>query len=107
VDRDGAAVFSESVTLGVGAPGKFALNQNYPDPFNPSTRISFSITKEGPVSLRVYDLLGREVATLVNQSRKPGEYTEQFNGSQTASGVYVYVLRSSEGQLAGRMMLLK
>ena len=107
VDRDGAAVFSESVTLGVGAPGKFALNQNYPDPFNPSTRISFSITKEGPVSLQVYDLLGREVATLVNQSRKPGEYTEQFNGSQTASGVYVYVLRSSEGQLVGRMMLLK
>ena len=107
VDRDGAAVFSESVTIGVAAPGKFALNQNYPDPFNPSTRISFSITKEGPVSLRVYDLVGREVATLVNQNRKPGEYTEQFNGSQMASGVYVYVLRSPEGQLVGRMMLLR
>jgi hypothetical protein len=100
-------VFSESVTIGVAAPGKFALNQNYPDPFNPSTRISFSITKEGPVSLRVYDLVGREVATLVNQNRKPGEYTEQFNGSQLASGVYAYVLQTSEGQLVGRMMLLK
>ena len=107
VDRDGAAAFSESVTIGVGAPAKFALNQNYPDPFNPSTRISFSITREGPVSLCVYDLLGREVATIVNQNRKPGEYTELFNGSQMASGVYVYVLRSSEGQLVGRMMLLK
>jgi hypothetical protein len=107
LDRDGTARFSESVAIGVGAPAKFALNQSYPNPFNPSSRISFSITKEGPVSLRVYDVLGREVATLVNQNRKPGEYTELFNGNQMASGVYAYVLRSSEGQLVGRMMLLK
>ena len=88
-------------------PEIYALAQNYPNPFNPSTRISFSITKEGPVSLQVYDVLGREVATLVNENRKAGQYTEQFNGNQTASGVYMYVLRSSEGQLVGRMMLLK
>lgn len=85
----------------------FKLGHNYPNPFNPSTRISFSTAKEGPVTLRVYDILGQEVATLINENRKAGEYTEQFTGSQMTSGVYVYVLRSSEGQLVGRMMLLK
>jgi hypothetical protein len=85
----------------------FALKPNYPNPFNPSTRISFSITKEGPVTLRVYDILGREVATLVNETRKPGQYTERFDGSRLASGVYMYVLRSSEGQLTSRMILSK
>ena len=87
--------------------GKFALSQNYPNPFNPSTQMAFSITKEGPVSLRAYDILGREVATLVNENRKAGQYTEQFIGNQVASGMYVYVLRSAEGQLVGRMMMLK
>jgi hypothetical protein len=85
----------------------FALKPNYPNPFNPSTQIAFSITKEGPVSLRVYDILGREVATLVNENRKPGQYTERFDGSRVASGVYMYVLRSSEGHLTSRMLLSK
>ena len=107
VDLDGTATLSESTVIDVTAPMKFALIQNYPNPFNPSTQISFSITKEGTVSLRVYDVLGREVATLVTENRKAGQYTESFNGNQLASGVYVYVLRSSEGQLIGRMMLLK
>jgi hypothetical protein len=84
-----------------------ALRQNYPNPFNPSTQISFSLAKEGAVSLRAYDMLGREVATLVNENRKAGQYTERFNANQLASGVYIYVLRTSEGQLAGRMMLLR
>jgi hypothetical protein len=107
VDLDGTATLSESVVIDVTAPVKFALNQNYPNPFNPSTEIAFSITKEGPVSLRVYDILGREIATLVSENRKPGEYTESFNGSQMASGMYLYVLRSSEGHLVGRMLMLK
>lgn len=107
VDLDGTVTYSESVTIDVSAPLKFALEKNYPNPFNPSTRISFSITKEGPVSLRVFDILGREVAALLNENRKAGKYTEEFSGNQMASGVYVYVLRSSEGRLVGRMMLLK
>ena len=107
VDLDGTATLSESVAIDVTAPSKFALNQNYPNPFNPSTQIAFSVTKDGPVSLRVYDILGREIATLVNENRKVGQYTEQFNGNQLASGVYVYALKSAEGQLTGRMMMLK
>jgi hypothetical protein len=109
VDLDGTATLSETILMDVAAPApiKFVLNQNYPNPFNPSTRISFSITKEGPVSLRVYDILGREVATLVNENRKPGEYSERFDGSRLASGVYMYVLQSAEGRLTSRMVLSK
>jgi hypothetical protein len=107
VIKYGQASGSDAVGPIRGIPSSYSLAQNFPNPFNPSTRISFSIAKEGPLSLRVYDILGREVATLVNENRKAGEYTEQFNGNQMASGVYMYVLKSSEGQLVGRMMLLK
>jgi hypothetical protein len=107
VDLDGKATLSESVVVDVTAPTKFALKQNYPNPFNPSTQIAFSITRDGPVSLNVYDVLGREVTILVNENRKAGQYTERFVGDHLASGAYVYVLRSTEGQLVGRMMILK
>jgi len=107
VDLNGTVTFSESVTIDVSTPHKFTLAQNYPNPFNPSTQIVFSTTKEGPVSLRVYDILGREVATLVNGNRKPGEYTERFDGGRVASGVYMYVLQSGDGRLTRRMILSK
>ena len=107
VDLDGTAMMSESLMIDVSAPRKLSLGQNFPNPFNPSTRISFAVSKEGPVTLRVYDILGREVATLVNENRKPGEYTERFDGSRVASGMYLYVLQSSEGQRSSRMILSK
>jgi hypothetical protein len=107
VDLNGTATLSEAILMDVAAPSKFALNQNYPNPFNPSTQIAFSTTREGPISLRVYDILGREVATLVNENRKAGQYIEQFDGTRFASGLYMYVLRNSEGQLTSRMILSK
>jgi hypothetical protein len=109
VDLDGTATLSETILMKVAAPvpTKFVLNKNYPNPFNPSTQIAFSTTKEGLVSLRVYDILGREVATLVNENRKPGEYTERFDGSRLASGVYMYALQSEDGRLTSRMILSK
>jgi hypothetical protein len=73
----------------------------------PSTQIAFSITMEGPVSLRVYDVLGREVATLVKESRKPWLYTERFDGTRFASGASMYELQSAEGPLTSRMVLSK
>lgn len=91
----------------VHSPETFSLTQNFPNPFNPSTQIVFSVTKEGPVTLRVFDILGREVATLVNGNRKAGEYSERFVGSRLASGVYMYVLQSAEGRLTSRMILSK
>jgi hypothetical protein len=95
------------VAQSLNVSSTFALKSNYPNPFNPSTQIAFSITKEGPVTLRVYDILGREVATLVNENRKPGQYTERFDGSRLASGVYMYVLQSGDGRLTSRMILSK
>jgi hypothetical protein len=113
IDRDGTIHYSEPIQTTTTTdvkeltPTVFGLQQNYPNPFNPSTRISFSVAEEGPISLRVYDVLGSEVALLVNENRQPGRYTEQFNGSRLASGVYMYVLRTSQGQMVGRMMLSK
>lgn len=92
---------------GITQPTVYSLSQNYPNPFNPSTQISFATTKAGPVSLRVYDILGREVATLVNETLPPGQYTERFDGSRVASGVYIFVLKSGEGQRSNRMVLSK
>jgi len=89
-------------------PTLFALEQNYPNPFNPKTTIKFQIPNLRPqtaVSLKVYDLLGREIATLVNEVKEPGAYTVQFDASGIASGVYFYQLRAG-GHVETKMMLL-
>jgi len=88
-------------------PTQFALSQNYPNPFNPATKISYSVPRLGMVSLEVFDLLGRKVATLVNESKQPGEYTVDFDASKLVSGVYVYRLSSSGSMMAKKMMLVK
>ena len=89
-------------------PTLFALEQNYPNPFNPKTTIKFQIPNLRPqtaVSLKVYDLLGREIAMLVNEVKEPGVYTVQFDASGIASGVYCYQLRAG-GHVETKMMLL-
>jgi hypothetical protein len=73
-------------------PYKFALRQNYPNPFNPSTTIRYSLQTASTVTLKIYDLLGREVATLANGMQSAGEYIARFDGSRFASGVYFYRL---------------
>jgi hypothetical protein len=73
-------------------PHEFALHQNYPNPFNPSTNIGFRIVDFGSVSLKVFDVLGAEIATLVNEEMKPGNYERVFDASGLASGVYLYRL---------------
>ncbi|MEP0859909.1 MAG: T9SS type A sorting domain-containing protein [Ignavibacterium sp.] len=85
----------------------YALAQNYPNPFNPSTKISYSIKESGFVSLKVYDVLGREVATLVNEDQTPGVYTVQFNASNLATGIYLYRLETGSFTKVNKMMLLK
>jgi hypothetical protein len=92
-----------------GIPVEFALGQNYPNPFNPATTIRFSIPAgtAGRTSLQIHDLLGREVATLVNEPREPGVYTVTFDASHLASGVYVYRLTTGEYATTKRMMLVK
>ena len=88
-------------------PGRFALEQNYPNPFNPKTVVSSQLPVASNVKLVVYDLLGREVAVLVNERRAPGDYQDSFNGSALASGVYVYRLTAGSFVQSRKMVLLK
>ncbi len=88
-------------------PTKYALGQNYPNPFNPVTRINFEIPKQGMVSLKVFDVLGREVKSLVNEVKAPGVYSVDFNGAEFSSGVYFYKLESNGYTDIKRMMLIK
>jgi len=88
-------------------PDQYSLSQNYPNPFNPSTDIKFSITKGGLTTLKVYDILGKEVATLVSESLNPGTYTTKFDASRLASGTYIYTLTSNGVQLVNKMLLMK
>ena len=86
----------------------FYLSQNYPNPFNPSSNLEFGISKLGFVSLKVYDVIGNEVATLVNENKPAGSYEVEFNGSDFASGIYFYRLKVNGNQIdTKRMILLK
>ena len=90
-----------------GIPTNFALKQNYPNPFNPATNIEFSIPVKGFVSLKIYDITGREVAQLVNTHLYPGLYTANFDASRLSSGVYFYTLRAEGFTQTKKMLLVK
>jgi len=90
-----------------GVPQQFKLQQNYPNPFNPSTVISYTIPKAGIVTLKVYNTLGQEVATLVNGYKTAQTYSVEFNASKLASGVYLYELRYNDQSLTQKMLLMK
>ncbi len=90
-----------------GVPLKFELSQNYPNPFNPSTLIKFTIPKENVVSLKIYDVIGQEVATLVNRKMKAGNYQYTFNANALSSGVYFYTLKAGNHVATKKMILLR
>ncbi len=97
-----------AVNSGVSnVPKQFALDQNYPNPFNPSTQIKYDLPKAAFVTLRVYNVLGQEVATLVNEHQSAGYYNLSFNMDRFASGVYFYILRAGSFVSAKKMMLIK
>jgi hypothetical protein len=88
-------------------PTGYALSQNYPNPFNPSTQIRFTIAQTGMTSLKVYDVMGREMKTLVHQELNPGSYTVALDAKDLASGTYIYVLTSGNTRLTNKMVLVK
>ncbi|MCX6132553.1 MAG: T9SS type A sorting domain-containing protein [Ignavibacteriales bacterium] len=88
-------------------PQNFELGQNYPNPFNPSTSITFALPVASSVSLKIFDVLGKEVATLVQESRQPGIYTERWDASAMSSGIYFYQLRAGNNIAIRKMLLLK
>jgi hypothetical protein len=84
----------------------YSLSQNYPNPFNPSTQIKFSLLYSSNITLKVYNILGKEIATLANGNRSAGEYTVNFDASQLSAGVYYYSLKTSDGFVQTKKMLL-
>ena len=86
---------------------KFSLANNYPNPFNPSTKIQYTLPTNEFVSLKVYDIIGREVATLVNQQQSAGVYDVNFNASNLTSGIYFYKIDAGSFVDVKKMMLLK
>ncbi|MBM2846228.1 MAG: hypothetical protein HW407_1540 [Bacteroidetes bacterium] len=111
--NDGAPVYRRTIIVSDVKEGSselprgFALHQNYPNPFNPTTRIVYAVKSRESVSLKVYDVLGREVATLVNEVKAPGEYSVDFEGRDLSSGVYFYLLRAGEFSQTRKLVLLR
>ncbi|MEO8210898.1 MAG: T9SS type A sorting domain-containing protein [bacterium] len=88
-------------------PENFFLSQNYPNPFNPTTRLDFGISNLGFVSLKVYDVLGNEISTLVNENKPTGSYSVEFDGRNFSSGIYFYKLETENFSETKRMALIK
>ncbi len=107
IDRDGKFEYSKEIEAIAAAPTVFALSQNYPNPFNPSTVINYSIASASHVVLKVYDLLGKEIATLVNESMEPGNHTATFEASLLSSGVYFYRLDAGAYSDVKRLSIMK
>jgi hypothetical protein len=114
IDYDGSFEYSKIVEVIIEGPRDFSLSQNYPNPFNPSTKIKYTIPYVEThsdasllVTLKVYDVLGNEVATLVNEEKTPGEYEVEFDGINLPSGIYFYHLKAGDFIQTRKMILLK
>ena len=107
IDFDGGYKYSGIVEIMISAPEKFTLAQNYPNPFNPSTTINYSAPQAGKIKLAVYNLLGQEVAVLVNGEVSAGMHQAAFNAKSLPSGAYFYKLQSEHSVSVKKMLLLK
>jgi hypothetical protein len=113
IDFDGSfEYFNLSPEVSIEAPQNFALEQNYPNPFNPSTKIKYSVTPNvngqmSNVVLKIYDAIGNEVATLVNENKPAGTYEIAFDASNLSSGIYLYKLQAGSFAETKKMLLMK
>jgi len=107
VDFDGTFSYSDVVNVSYDVPAEFVLSQNFPNPFNPSTRINYFVPQESFVSIKVYDFLGREVMTLVNETKSIGSYEIIFNAVNLPSGTYFYTMIAGNYSATKKMILLK
>ncbi|GBD86616.1 hypothetical protein BMS3Abin03_00537 [bacterium BMS3Abin03] len=108
IDFDGTFEYSETVTVDVDfTPDEFVLYQNYPNPFNPSTSIQYKISSRQFVTVKVFDVLGNEVATLVNEEKPAGDYKVEFNATDLPSGIYLYKIIAGSFTATKKMTLVK
>jgi hypothetical protein len=106
VDTSNISVYTGVIVV-PGIPTVYSLNQNYPNPFNPSTVINYSIPRASNVSVKVFNIIGQEVATLVNQYQIAGNYSVNFNASKLTSGIYLYKISADKFSSVKKMMLVK
>jgi hypothetical protein len=92
---------------GTGLPADISLSQNYPNPFNPSTRIDFTILRNSYVSLKIYNVLGEELETLISQNLSTGFHSYNYNATKLSSGIYFYKLSAGEFSMVKKMIILK
>ena len=107
VDFDGTTEYSNTIEVNYGSVSDFALDQNYPNPFNPSTKIKYAIKDKGNVELKIFDMLGSEIGTLVNEEQTAGHYEVIFDASKLSSGVYLYTIKSGSFVQTRKMLLMK
>ncbi len=108
IDTDGSFAYSEIIEIQFGVvPTKYVLEQNYPNPFNPSTVISYSIPTASNVSVKVFDVLGNLITTLVNQNQEAGNYKINFNAGELSNGIYFYKIQAGIFIAVKKMLLLK
>jgi hypothetical protein len=105
-DENGKS-FNKFIDILITPPDKYDLAQNYPNPFNPSTIIKYQLPVDGKVTIKLFDILGREVMTLLNEDKKAGVYELEFNASHLTSGVYIYRMQSGDFNSVKKMMLVK
>jgi len=106
IDFNGSFEYSDVINVNIGSPLSFKLNQNYPNPFNPATTINFQIPERTNVSLKIYDILGNEVMTLLDDVKEAGTYSVNFNAAGFASGIYIYKISTGSGNIAAKKMTL-
>jgi len=106
IDNDGRYEYSKVVEVTL-VPDEFALNQNYPNPFNPSTSIKYSVPQASLVTIKIYDVIGNEVQTLVNNKQDAGVYEVKFNAGNLASGMYFYRMKTDNFTQVKKMILIK
>jgi Secretion system C-terminal sorting domain len=107
IDNDGSFAYSKVIEVDIAAPKEFKLSQNYPNPFNPETKIAYNIPIDGVVALMVYDIMGKEVISLINENKKAGSYEVTFDGSRLASGVYFCKMTAKNFTGSIKMILIK
>ncbi|MGE5363464.1 MAG: T9SS type A sorting domain-containing protein [Bacteroidota bacterium] len=107
IDIDGKYEYSPEVEVNLEVPLEFSVKQNFPNPFNPTTKIEFSIPSENNVTIKVFNILGKEVATLLNEHRKSGTYSIDFYASNLSSGIYFYRIVSGNNSEIKKMILLR
>ncbi|MBZ0199412.1 MAG: T9SS type A sorting domain-containing protein [Ignavibacteriaceae bacterium] len=106
-DFDGSFKYLNVLSVDFGTPKQFSLSQNYPNPFNPSTTIKYTVPEKSNIKLAIYDVLGREVALLVNESKEAGNYEITFDAKNLTSGIYFYELKTNNFSKTNKMILAK